>query len=271
MTYWVARHVAGGVLALVLFACLLSRARAQDVVIDAPAVAAGEEEEATTGAPSDPPILAPVPESRAPLRLESVAVDAVIDAPAEPAPSSYVAEDPEPAPSRRRLHVGHLVANAIVGDLVGGAAGALVSLAIAGGIGCRAGESSWLSGFQCSAGFLYAAAIGALYGAAIGGPLGVLRVGGARDGGGDAGLAMLGALLGVGVGSIMTGVLVETTQEPTAALAIGGGLGVLVSTFSAALLYDGSRPTNDADALQLSLLAIPLEGGVLLGVGGQLR
>jgi len=168
-----------------------------------------------------------------------------------------------------RLNAGHLLGNAIVGDLVGAVPGALVSSLISGAIGCQSGESGWLDGFQCSAGFLYGVAIGALYGAAMGGPLGVLRVGGARDGGGDAGMAMLAALLGAGVGSIMTGILTETTQEPTLALAIGDGIGVMISTFGAVLLYDGSRPANDArDEVRLTPMVVPLDGCVLVGLGG---
>ena len=86
--------------------------------------------------------------------------------------------------------------------------------------------------------------------------------------------ALLKMIFGVGVGAltggILTGILVETLQQPTLALAIGGGTGVLTSTLLSVLLYDGSRPPRGEPALVLRPMVLPTEGGVILGAGGSL-
>lgn len=245
MASWVGRLVVSALCGALLWAPPVA---AQDGIVEDVVVAEGEGEAEAEGEVHRVPVRIELPDSEIPPLSET-----------------------PPARRRVRLNAGHLLGNAIVGDLIGAVAGGLVSLAIAGGFGCTSGESDWLGGFQCSAGFLYGIAIGALYGAALGGPLGVLRIGGAREGGGDAGMALLAALLGAGVGSIVTGIVIETTQEPTIGLAIGGGIGVAISTFGAVLLYDGSRPANEVrDEVRLTPLVVPLEGGVLVGLGGAL-
>jgi hypothetical protein len=184
-------------------------------------------------------------------------------------------EDEEPEVTvvtrpRRRAHAGNLLWNAVVGDVVGGAAGALLAVALAALPACRNGESQWLTGFNCASGFAFAAAIGGLVGATLGGPLGVLRIGGATEAGGDAGMALLAGGVGALTGGILTGILVDSLQQPTLALAIGGGTGVLLSTLLSVFLYDGSRPPRGEPALVVRPMVLPTEGGVILGAGGSL-
>ena len=150
-----------------------------------------------------------------------------------------------------------------------GHCGGLIVAAIA---GCRGQESGWLSGFTCSSGYGYAAAIGGLYGATLGSALGILRGGGAWHAGGDAGVPLLMSGIGALVGSIFAGVLVETTQQPTLSLIGGGALSVLFATVGGVIGYDASRPSLAEDrprnALTFIPVVTPVEGGAVVSVAG---